>query len=180
MTPFQRVSILLVALSFGIVINGYAAVNIQSGQYVDGEINPVGEVDQFTFTASANETINILAINTGSTGQPHLELYDPNGTRLFKNAFGYQQSSLQGKLSTTGTYSIRVLDYDSNETMPYRLFYERIVPPTSGAVGIASGQYQNGEINPIGEADQYFFTASAGSTSAASARRAFALPSGLR
>src|SRR5207247_864879 len=90
--------------------------------------------------------------------------YDPNGNRLFADCCGRQQPALQGKLGATGTYTIRVQDYGFDELMSYRVFFERIVPHSPGATEITSGQNLTGEINPVGEADQYFFTASANDT----------------
>src|SRR2546425_13014779 len=80
---------------------------IQSGQHIEGNIDPIGEADQYVFTASTNDTVNIRAFRIGGQGQPHLELYDPNGNRLFADAFGRQQPELRRKLGATGTDTSR-------------------------------------------------------------------------
>src|SRR5438034_405510 len=95
---------------------------IQSGQYMEGSIGPIGEADQYLFTASTNDTVNARAFSTGGQGQPHLELYDPNGNRLFADCCGRQQPALQGKLSTTGTYTIRRSEEHTSELQSHSEF----------------------------------------------------------
>ncbi len=129
-----------------------------------GDISLLGEADQFSFTAEAGETVNVRAFTMQGDMDVHLELYDPEGGRIFANVFGDRQPALQGKLGKSGVYTVRLLDYRNDQTGSYRFYLERISPPTPGATSISFSENRTGDISLLGEADQFSFAAEAGET----------------
>jgi hypothetical protein len=136
---------------------------ITSGQRVTGTIDP-GDIDIYTFTASAFDAVALAVGDTGNTGFiPHLQLYAPNGA-LLKEIIGQTGGGLDfPALSQTGTYYAVVRHAGDSFVGSYGLTMVRapaaqVVDADSGP--ITSGQRVTGTIE-FGDIDVYTFTAAA-------------------
>ncbi|NWG13701.1 MAG: PPC domain-containing protein, partial [Acidobacteria bacterium] len=109
-------------------------MTIAFGDLVECDINPVGDVDLYRFSGASGETVRIQATQKTGPGTPYFELYDPGNVKIAERGNRWDAiSALEVQLTGTGTYTIRVYDADVNETMGYRIFLQRLVPPLSPA-----------------------------------------------
>jgi uncharacterized delta-60 repeat protein len=148
---------------------------ISSGQTKTGTINRAGDLDIFTFDATAGQTfeMSLGAASAASTYRPELYIYDSSGTQVFFNFNGNANSSVTGVYHVpstgAGTYTAVVQADGASNTGAYAL--ELASGPASQAADadgdggtIASGQTRTGTINRSGDLDVFTFNASAGQT----------------
>ena len=145
---------------------------VTSGQGVSGELD--GQLDAYSFTATAGGTIEASAGEGGSTVAMAMDLFSPTGTLLDSDsaASAGQIITLSQAAATTGTYYI-VLRSANGDSGAYE-FSEASLPGTqtkdtldSAGGPVASGQGVSGELD--GQLDAYSLTATAGGTIEASA-----------
>jgi methylglyoxal synthase len=143
---------------------------ITSGQRLTGSID-LGDIDVYTFTASASESIALSIGDTGETGFfPQLELFAPDGT-LLGNTSGQTGTGQDFQnLNQTGTYYAVVRHAGDTFNGNYALSFFRApatqqVDADSGP--ITSGQRVTGTID-YGDLDVYTFTANVGESIALS------------
>lgn len=102
------------------------ATPITCGQTLAGSISFMGETDFFSFTAAAGDTLALTLTPSQHEGNPY-EIFHPNfqlhndlGNEL---AYGYNTTgdpiTIYYSISTTGTYSLLVLDNDYMHTWAY-------------------------------------------------------------
>lgn len=145
------------------------AMNLSNGGVVTGNIDFIGEVDEFTFTASAGHTAYLRVADTESAQSvsspfsPRIELIDPNGA-LLTSSSGALVGDIARFLVINGTYTVRVMDssFGNDETGSYNLFYAR-APGANDDGFLQNGERTSGEIT-LGDIDSYRFTANAGET----------------
>jgi hypothetical protein len=144
------------------------------GDTVMGErLFPKGDIDEFTFTGSAGQELNLFFQPLTGAGRLHAEVWDlygtPGATRL-AHANGWPSTNLHethtGRfaLPRSGTYTIVVSPYYGDDTGNYRF---QIFPvdrqPESVASAISIGDTISGErIFPKGDVDEFVFTGAAG------------------
>ena len=138
---------------------------IASGQTVTGSIG-LAEIDSYTFTAAAGDSIRAAVADTGNTNfTPQIELYAPNGTRLTWDFEGVGTSLTALSVASGGTYTMVVSDYGSNDTGNYSITMVKTPAAThqhgSDGGAIASGETRGGAI-AAGDLDVFTFYAAAG------------------
>lgn len=157
---FSKILILVAIIVFPLVT--FAQTPIPCGQPISDSISIAGEKDDYTFTASPNDKVTIRLIVTSGDMNPYLELYD---SAMIKIASNYSSSgnytSIDKVLTAGGTYTIRVYDYNNDETGDYSLFWQKVNNPC-GAAPITCGQTTPGSLSTTGERDFYTFTATTG------------------
>ncbi len=159
---------------------GDGGVSIVSGQTRNGAINHPGDLDVYTFTATAGQSfeVSVGAADQASTYHPRMLIYDPTGKYLSGvNPFNdVDHTSFQGYVNTAlaGDYTIVVQGANASNTGTYALELDAALAtqaPDSGGDGglfIVSGQTRAGTINHPGDIDVYTYTATAGQTFEAS------------
>ena len=139
----------------------FAQTPISCGQTMTGSISTVGQKNNYTFTASANDKVTIRLVVTSGGMNPYLELYDSAMTKI---AYNYSSSgnytSIDKTLTTGGTYTIRVYDYGNDATGNYNLTWQRLNIPCN-ATSITCGQTLSGSLSAAGQQNYYSFTATA-------------------
>lgn len=135
---------------------------ISNTQTKAGNINRFGDIDTYTFTASAGDTFDVTLgdANAASGVHPYLQIFAPSGTRIINNASGGTNTSVDGQYHVpptgAGTYTIVVQDFLGNSTGGYNL-------------------QLTGNIHPIGP--QIVLTAPADQTAAATSAASIKLGS---
>ena len=121
--------------------NPCIASPVNCGQVLSNSIVGSGEMDVYTFTASANDGVTIRARKTSGTFSQYIELYGPTGTRVTTSSSG----KIDRVLTTAGTYKIIVRDSSYVNTGDYLLYWERISHPCNTSP-IDCGQVVAGSI----------------------------------
>ena len=150
------------------------AETLDNGGVVSGAISTIGEVDVFTFSAVAGDSIALRVADTETTQFvnsaffPRVELFDPNGL-FVDSGQGFLVGSLFERLVQTGEYSVRVFDNSSgnDETGSYNLYFAKAPVSTQGGVppnfSILSDSVDViSDTIALGEIDAYTFQGSAG------------------
>jgi trimeric autotransporter adhesin len=124
----------------------------------------VGDLDPWTFTASAGDNI---ALRLGSSGfHGNLVLYGPDGASL-KTAGGNNVDwSINYLATNSGTFTVVVSTFYQGETGSYGLSYIKIpglisVPPGGDGGAMTNGGNHAGTL-AVGDLDPWTFSASAG------------------
>ncbi len=132
---------------------------------VSGDIT-LGDIDAFTFEATAGESIHIRAADaTGSNFSPQIWLYAPDG-RLVRWVWNRTVAALDClpnatcSLEQSGTYRLVVMDYDTNDVGSYQIHYTRVSEADENGPLIADGVV-SGDIT-LGDIDTFTFEATAG------------------
>ena len=101
---------------------------IEFGELINCEIDPVGDMDTFSFDGSDGDRIRLHAISRSPGSTVCVELYDPDGFRLTRRCGAVNFAE---NLDKTGIYSVLVTELGINSTMDYWLKYncEGICPP---------------------------------------------------
>jgi YD repeat-containing protein len=132
---------------------------IGCGQVLSGSIGAVGQLDFYTFGASAGDSVTIRANKVSGTPYffPNIELYAPNGTYLI----GGRSMPIDYKsLPVSGTYTVIMRDY-SLTTGQYLLTWHRINNPCN-APSIACGRTSRGSLTEAAKMDAYTISGAAG------------------
>ena len=141
-----------------------------NGAMVTGRISAAGEVDEWTFTATAGDRItgHIGEIADDNDFRPRLRLLSPSDSVL-ADASGVSATVFDDVVApATGTYKVRVSSFDSgfDGTGSYRLSIVHTPPPITVSAGDQGGPLTNGAIHTgeilQGDVDVWTFTANAG------------------
>ena len=101
---------------------GKCASAITCGLMPDGYIVALGQLDSYSFTATAGQSVVLAAVATSGTLAARLDLYGPNGTLVPGGNNGFGNTSTGSVfLPSTGTYTVIVRDYSLNRTGRYAL-----------------------------------------------------------
>lgn len=143
-----------------------AAVTVDA--VITGEDVALGDIDEFTFTGTGGQDVNVFfqAMSGSSNDALRLSLLAPNGAELFYlDSYGddftlEEQSSGRYTLTASGTWTVRVRGHDSGDSGKYRF---HVVPidrtPEKTDVAIPIGTSVDDEdISPRGDMDQYTLT----------------------
>lgn len=102
------------------------ATTLALGDSAFGWIDPIGDVDTVAIDLTAGDTVDFAVFDTGDGNWwPVLELYDPSGT-LVEWGAGFRWAPPGAVLPAvvapaTGTYTLRIMDYDGDRTGRYVL-----------------------------------------------------------
>lgn len=122
------------------------------------------DVDSWTFTAQAGDYIalSIADLNNGSAW-PYIRLFSPSGN-LIAATWDSSAARLNYLTASNGTYTVLVSDYYTTGTADYRLHLAQM--PGAFVVADDGGALTNGGNHfgslPVGDLDQWTFTAQAG------------------
>jgi hypothetical protein len=172
----------LAGLLFAVVLlpsSGWAATKncpvepAQNTPIVSGEtywgtncvLNTTGDVDSFTFKASAGDTWSMVAgLGASPSTNICMSLYAPGstGTPLFTNCTAWPccgaATSATQKLALAGTYTIVITEV-SDSTMAFGLSLERISPTPSDGTALTLAKNITGDVSTPTAQDAYTFYA---------------------
>ena len=112
------------SLTWQKINNPCNATPINCGQVLSGSISAAGELDIYTFTASANDVVTIRMRKTSGTFSPVMDFYNPAGTLI-----AAQTSETTMTLTAVGTYKILMRDISTLNTGGYVLYVEKLNNP---------------------------------------------------
>ena len=143
--------------------NTVLAEQITYGTSLTDSISQIGEIDQYTFSATANDVITIQMTGSSSL-QPAIEVYSPTGEKLIREV-GDALSPLNAKIDTlkllqSGTYTILAMASLGNATGAYGLSLQLVSSPGSGTA-IQYGITVQDTLEQLAEMDSYTFNATA-------------------
>ena len=145
------------------------AIDLPNGGMIEAEISVSGEIDEYTFTASAGDTVYLRIADTETTEFvnssffPRVELIDPNGA-FIAGSGGALVGDIAQFLVLSGQYTVRARDDSSgeDETGTYDLYFAGVPGANDDGV-LPNGGVVSGEIE-LGDLDSYTFNANAGET----------------
>jgi hypothetical protein len=123
------------------------------------------DTDRFTFTAAAGGAASLTtAPLSGSPVEPFWVLFDPDGMQL--GGHGSPGSPGTRSLPKTGTYTIEVYDFSTNEVGGYALSLQGVSHAFRCGTSIAYGgpSLRRGRIDKRGDTDTFNFAGTAGQT----------------
>ena len=137
---------------------------ISSGQTRSANINDLSDLDIYSFSANANDHVNLQIGTTSSLEDVEIDLYGPDGTKVAGGS-GFSKGVIDTSLSGTGTYLIVTRSY-GDSTGAYKLSFAKVPatqsPDPDGDGGsISSGPLRNATINDLSDLDIYTFSANA-------------------
>ncbi len=139
---------------------GVGSIAIGLDTVISGEIDPSGDEDSYSFTASAGLQLyfDILDPGVGCGGYAWI-LTSPTGVVVFDaNIFGCT-NDIELTLTETGEYTL-VYDGREDQTGPYQ--FEIVTVPATTQTAINVDEVVDGEIAVRGETDAYTFNAADG------------------
>jgi hypothetical protein len=127
-------------------------------------LNAIGDIDSFTFSASAGDTYQLALSMTGTANSNVcLELYGPGNTVIYPNTctnsnFGTEASVVVDQpLTVTGTYQMNVTE-PGNTVQGYAVSLERVFPFPPNAVDVTTfGQAYSGDIAEPTDSNAFVF-----------------------
>ena len=137
---------------------GPDVIPIGASQVASGSFSTQAEEKIYTFSATANEVVDIAVANNNYNGwQQVTELLAPDGTSLGTIDQGVQD---QFTLAASGTYVIRIHDDNYTDTGNYAVGLEEVTPLGPGSVPIALGTVVSSSIKTQAREDVLTFTGS--------------------
>ncbi|MDD4910186.1 MAG: FlgD immunoglobulin-like domain containing protein [Candidatus Omnitrophica bacterium] len=140
--------------------NPAGAVALTAGQTIDAAISAPAEIDAYSFTVSAADTLIINLIKTTGVFTPYIAVYDDNGNQL-NRIYTSTSTSLSVSLARAGTYYIYAMDYNNYKTGGYKMSVQNLNNPAN-ATNIAFGETVTSEISSPIDMDVYRFTINEG------------------
>ena len=137
--------------------------SLTPGDLFTASITEAGQIDLYTFDATAGEIVDFSIIHTlGFTGAAaNFQLYSPSGALI--NNRGYNSNSeLRFILQETGTYVVRIIASNYLATGDYKLGYEKQQPADSSNGVLTPGILQTGTLSESGQIDLYTLDVTAG------------------
>ena len=143
------------------------AAALPFGQAQTGTINTAAQINAYTFTANANDVVDIELVATSGAYIPKIQLFDPNNHSVTStyagSPFSCSGTSVELKtvqLTTAGTYTVNVTDCNGTDTGGYSIYAQRTNNPT-GATPLSYGATATGNIGAAAQSNTYTITANA-------------------
>jgi uncharacterized protein (TIGR03437 family) len=134
------------------------------GDSLAGALDLPGQIDVFSFSGAAGETMRLNLLRTGGTGWPKLEAFDAAGKQIL-DRYGSGAVLAEVQFTSAATHTVFVTEgFDGARTFDYRLVLQRITPPPVSAARLELDQALTGKIELPGEIDSFTFAGTAGST----------------
>ncbi len=155
--------LLFLCFFFCLFSSSFALADVISyGQTINGTISLSSEIDSYTFTAQAGESIliSLRDISGTSAFDPNIILRDSGGSQI-ASQHATDFVNLTATIPSNGTYTIEISDNGSNSTGNYQFTLERLSNPVD-TTAIIYGQTIGAAITSQTEQDVYSFTAQAG------------------
>ena len=143
------------------------AASLINGGHVSEGIDYAGEVDEYTFTASPGDHIEIRMADTSASGNivPNIELYGPSGGSYLINGVNNDVAVIAYTIIEGGTYTVLVKDASHpNHAFigSYNLYY--VKTPGANELGLLYNGETLSDIIDLGDLDTYTFIANVGET----------------
>jgi hypothetical protein len=142
------------------------SIVVPNGQATAGKID-IGDMDTYTFNATASETIQVRVGKVSGTLAPRVDIYSPSGNLITWGTSASVGTILNLTAPSTGTYTVVVSDFTDNGATgnsgvgTYNLYVTRGTQTSPEATVVPNGQATAGTID-LGDLDTYTFTATAG------------------
>ncbi len=154
-------AVLLTGQALGSASAAVGPASLGFGETVEGAILTPGEIDAYSFSASAGDKVLVRMSRLSGNLVLQVRLYDPGGTKLCEAYNSLPAEIATCTLPSSGTYSILASDLIGSNTGNYSLYLQRLNNP-GGAAPIAFGQTLSESISPTAQMDTYTFSANAG------------------
>jgi len=119
-----------------------SAVPIQFGETISGTIDSVGEVDSYSFDATAGDRVFLRMQTEGN--HPPIRVYASNGAELILTYLGYDDMQVLS-LPDSGTYTVLVGDVNNPNIGLYTFYLQQINNPADSQV-LTFGETSTGTI----------------------------------
>jgi hypothetical protein len=152
--------------SYGVAVqrlnNPGATDAIAFGQTKPATISAPGEIDTYSFSAAAQDTVVVRMGSATSGFTPHIRVYGSDGVKLCE-VYTYNPaiSTSACLLPSDGTYTLLVNDYNGADTGSYGLSLQRVNSPDQ-AQQLVFGQLKTADLTVSGELATYTFAAKSG------------------
>lgn len=135
---------------------------IQSGETLNGTISAPSFSDSFVFLANEGDRVIVNAVTTSGELDTEITLLAPGGEET-----QWGDDSLNTVIAESGTYTIVVSDFMSEEPGTYEITFQKIPGALTSAADpdggdIVSGQTLSGSIGSVSDMDAFEFTGQAG------------------
>ena len=150
-------------LVWQLMSNPCNATAVNCGQVLSGSLSSTGQMNVYTFSASANDKFTIRVRKTSGTFGTYIELYGPNGSKISEISGG----QIDQTITATGTHKIIVRDSAYVNSGNYLLYLEKLSGPCNVAASLTCGQVVTGTIGTSVDPPPwkiYTFTAAANDT----------------
>ena len=121
----------------------------------------MGDLDVYSWQATAGERVRLLLTRSAGPGQPCLELSGPDGRSLVADC-GPHQARIIPPATVEGSYRLWVSDDNDDEAMVYSLAVERLEPSHPAVLPLCIGCSMEETLAPPGDLDLYAFDGLAG------------------
>ncbi len=132
----QRILIISVLIST-LIPAALSATSIGFGETYSGSIEAAAQMNAYTFSANANDSVIVRIGKTSGNMWPMIRLNGPDGAKLTEN-YGPTAVEISHKLPSGGTYTIFAFDYRGVDTGNYSIYF----------ANAASKTYSNPTIDP--------------------------------
>lgn len=136
------------------------------GNPITGTLSTPAEIDGYTYSADANDTLLIRIVRETGSYSPRIRMYDKDGD-LVCQADAFQDDPVAQvvacEITDTGTHTLFVDDELLTQTGAYRLQVQRVNNPAN-ATSLAFGQQISGQIEGVASFDTYFIAAESAQT----------------
>jgi hypothetical protein len=142
------------------------ATALTTGQPTSGTIDS-GDLDTFTFTATAGENLQVRLAKTSGTMVVAMDLYGPSGNLITWSYSPNVASIVNAAATTTGTYTVVVSDKTNSGTTgnsgtgDYNLYVARSAIGAAAEDTVLKSQNVAGQID-LGDLDTFKVAATAG------------------
>jgi uncharacterized protein (TIGR03437 family) len=140
------------------------AAALPFGQTQTGTISSAAQSNSYTFSANANDVVDLTMAATSGNLSPKIRLYKSDGTLLNSvNPGGCYGSTIEMntvQLPATGTYTVLVGDCGDTSTGNYTI-YAQLTNNPAGAAALPFGQTQTAVIGLAAQRNSYAFSGNA-------------------
>lgn len=154
---------LIVGLDYPPLSAGVSAnTTINFGETLAGAVSVAGEVDAFTFSASAGDLVLARMIATSGDLDPRISIQDEGGNTLCSTPFYANLAEIENcTLPDSGVYTLYAEDNDGADTGNYQIYLQRLNNP-GNANAAAYGDTLPDSIAGGAELDTYTFSGTNG------------------
>ena len=142
--------------------NGENVQQITYGDSVTGTIDPIGDLDCYTFDGAAGDIIIFKLSDPSVFLDAKFRLYNPDNTLAIESEGSGSLNALleDFTLAQTGAYKLVISDVDANETGDYNFTLESINNP-GDSVEIGYGESVTSAVDVTSDLDHYTFQGTA-------------------
>jgi uncharacterized protein (TIGR03437 family) len=94
------------------------AIPVYFGRPLEGDVNPVGDMDAVYFRGSAGDAISAQMVRLDGAGEPAVLMVDPDGNLPLG---GWVRGGSDVRLTKPGLYTLMLADNNCDQTLSYRL-----------------------------------------------------------